>query len=226
MRPLTVNQVSNQLYSSLQAQNDAALSFVGDLELRVGGAADHAVAILVRSNLGASSNLTSADDGALQASAHSSASELSETVTSLVRVRLSAYTNETFIYSFFQELAVAGVSAADLTHSLQSGTAAAAKIVVSDVRMGRAISRRSRCLQDMQTTQLQSLETTTLLQAQQKNASRAALELADDTLEAIHRLRSAAGVNNVFQLSSIRVLPLIYRMGEHFEKTLRKNLSR
>lgn len=74
----------------------------------------------------------------------------------------------------------------------------------------------------MQASQLQSLEKTTLLQAQQKNASHAALELADETLEAIHRLRYAVGVNNLFQLSSIRVLPLIYRIGEQFKQTNRR----
>lgn len=135
-RLLTRFQVSNQLYSSLEAQNKAALSFVGDLEVRVGGAADQAVAVLVRRHPELSSNMTPADNGELQTNAHSVANELRETVASMIGVRSTSCTKQALIDILIQELAVAGVSAADLALSLQSGSAAAARIAVSIGRAG------------------------------------------------------------------------------------------
>lgn len=74
--------------------------------------------------------------------------------------------------------------------------------------------------QDLHAAHLKSLTISEVLREQQQNASRAAIALAGDTLEAINRLRSAAASNYLFQLPSIRVLPLIYRIGELLELKL------
>lgn len=80
--------------------------------------------------------MTPADNGELQTNAHSVANELRETVASMIGVRSTSCAKQALIDILIQELAVAGVSAADLALSLQSGSAAAARIAVSIGRAG------------------------------------------------------------------------------------------